>query len=128
MSIAYEIFELSGIGLDDADKQRYGELVKRMSELTSSFSNQLLDATQAWTKLVTDEAELAGLPESAVAAAKAMAAAKEQDGWLFTLDFPSYLPVMTYSENRQLREEYTELSLLELQTKGLMPVSLITVR
>ena len=98
-------FELSGIGLSDSDKLRYGELVKRMSELTSNFSNQLLDATQAWTKLITDEAELAGLPESAVAAAKAMAEAKELDGWLFTLDFPSYLPVMTYSENRELREE-----------------------
>ncbi|MGS0729475.1 oligopeptidase A, partial [Shewanella sp. 0m-11] len=98
-------FELSGIGLSDSDKLRYGELVKRMSELTSQFSNQLLDATQAWTKLITDEAELNGLPESAVAAAKAMAEAKELDGWLFTLDFPSYLPVMTYSENRELREE-----------------------
>ncbi|MGS0681687.1 oligopeptidase A [Shewanella sp. 125m-7] len=98
-------FELSGIGLSDSDKLRYGELVKRMSELTSSFSNQLLDATQAWTKLITDEAELKGLPESAVAAAKAMAEAKELDGWLFTLDFPSYLPVMTYSDNRELREE-----------------------
>ncbi|ABV89375.1 oligopeptidase A [Shewanella pealeana] len=98
-------FELSGIGLSDSDKLRYGELVKRLSELTSNFSNQLLDATQAWSKLITDEAELAGLPESAVAAAKAMAEAKELDGWLFTLDIPSYLPVMMYSENRELREE-----------------------
>ncbi|WOT05374.1 oligopeptidase A [Shewanella youngdeokensis] len=98
-------FELSGIGLSDSDKLRYGQLVKRMSELTSSFSNQLLDATQAWTKLITDEAQLAGLPESAVAAAAAMAEAKELKGWLFTLDFPSYLPVMTYSDNRELREE-----------------------
>ena len=98
-------FELSGIGLSDADKLRYGELVKRMSELTSRFSNQLLDATQAWSKLITDEGDLAGLPESAIAAAKAMATAKELEGWLFTLDIPSYLPVMTYSDNRDLREE-----------------------
>ncbi|PWF63272.1 oligopeptidase A [Shewanella sp. BC20] len=98
-------FELSGIGLDDGQKVRYGEIVKRLSELTSGFSNQLLDATQAWTKLITDEAELASLPDSAKAAAKAMAEAREQEGWLFTLDFPSYLPVMTYSENRSLREE-----------------------
>ena len=98
-------FELSGIGLSDGDKLRYGELVKRLSELTSNFSNQLLDATQAWNKVITDEAELAGLPESAVAAAKAMAEAKELDAWLFTLDIPSYLPVMMYSENRVLREE-----------------------
>ncbi|BDM62805.1 oligopeptidase A [Shewanella sp. NFH-SH190041] len=98
-------FELSGIGLEDEQKVRYGEIAKRLSELTSTFSNQLLDATHAWSKLITDEAELAGLPDSAKAAAKAMAEAKEQQGWLFTLDFPSYLPVMTYSENRSLREE-----------------------
>lgn len=98
-------FELSGIGLDDVQKVRYGEIVKRLSELTSGFSNQLLDATQAWTKLIVDEAELVGLPDSAKAAAKAMAQARELDGWLFTLDFPSYLPIMTYSENRKLREE-----------------------
>lgn len=98
-------FELSGIGLEDEQKVRYGEIAKRLSELTSTFSNQLLDATHAWSKLITDEAELAGLPDSAKAAAKAMAEAKEQQGWLFTLDFPSYLPVMTYSENRPLREE-----------------------
>ncbi len=98
-------FKLSGIGLKDDAKQRYGEIKKRLSELTSQFSNQLLDATHAWSKLITDESALSGLPESAIAAAKAMAAEKEQQGWLFTLDFPSYLPVMTYSDNNDLREE-----------------------
>jgi oligopeptidase A len=98
-------FELSGIGLDDEQKVRYGEIVKRLSELTSLYSNQLLDATQAWHKLITDESELAGLPDSAKAAAKAMAEEDGKSGWLFSLDFPSYLPVMTYSENRALREE-----------------------
>ncbi|MCF1428270.1 MAG: oligopeptidase A [Shewanella sp.] len=98
-------FELSGIGLEDEQKTRYGEIVKRLSELTSTFSNNVLDATHAWEKLITDEAELAGLPDSAKAAAKAMAQAKEKEGWLFTLDFPSYLPVMSYSENRALRQE-----------------------
>lgn len=58
-----------------------------------------------WTKLITDEAELAGMPESALAAAKARAEAKEQEGFLLTLDIPSYLPVMTYCDNRALREE-----------------------
>lgn len=98
-------FELSGIGLDEQEKVRYGEIVKRLSELTSTFSNHLLDATHAWSKLITNEEELAGLPESAVLAAKAAAEAKEQQGWLFTLDFPSYMPVLSYSENRSLREE-----------------------
>lgn len=69
------------------------------------YSNNVLDATMGWTKLVTDEAELAGMPESALAAAKARAEAKEQVGYLLTLDIPSYLPVMTYCDNRGLREE-----------------------
>lgn len=98
-------FELSGIGLS-ADKQhRYGEIVARLSELGSTYSNNVLDATMGWSKLITDEAELSGLPESALAQAQAMAQAKEQDGWLLTLDMPSYLPVLTYADNRALREE-----------------------
>lgn len=98
-------FELSGIGLDDAQKERYGEIAKRLSEITSQFSNQLLDATEAWSKLIVEESELAGLPDTAKAAAKAMAEEKDLSGWLFSLDYPSYQPVMSYSENRALREE-----------------------
>jgi oligopeptidase A len=98
-------FELSGIALNDDDKKTYGTIVSRLSDLSSKFSNNVMDATQAFTVLISDEAELAGLPESAKEAAKALAQSKEQEGWLFTLDFPSYLPVMTYADNRQLREQ-----------------------
>ena len=98
-------FKLSGIGLDDDKKQRYGEIRKRLSELSSKFSNNVLDATLGWTKLVTDKGQLAGLPESALMAAEETAKSKEQEGYLFTLEFPSYLPVMTYADNRELREE-----------------------
>ena len=98
-------FELSGIGLSADKQQRYGEIVARLSELGSTYSNNVLDATMGWSKLITDEAELSGLPESALAQAQAMAQAKEQDGWLLTLDMPSYLPVLTYADNRVLREE-----------------------
>ncbi|MFI2945079.1 oligopeptidase A [Serratia nematodiphila] len=98
-------FELSGIGLSVDKQQRYGEIVARLSELGSTYSNNVLDATMGWSKLITDEAELSGLPESALAQAQAMAQAKEQDGWLLTLDMPSYLPVLTYADNRALREE-----------------------
>ena len=98
-------FELSGIGLSADKQQRYGEIVARLSELGSTYSNKVLDATMGWSKLITDEAELSGLPESALAQAQAMAQAKEQDGWLLTLDMPSYLPVLTYADNRALREE-----------------------
>lgn len=98
-------FELSGIGLPPEKQKRYGEIAARLSELGSRYSNNVLDATMGWSKLITDVAELDGLPESALAAAKAQAEAKEQDGWLLTLDIPSYLPVMTYCSNQALREE-----------------------
>lgn len=98
-------FELSGVALEGDEKQRYGEISTRLSELSSKFGENVLDATRAWTKLITDEAELAGLPESALAQAKQMAQAKELDGWLFTLDAPSFMPVMSYADNRELRFE-----------------------
>ncbi|KZM40296.1 oligopeptidase A [Marinomonas sp. SBI22] len=98
-------FELSGVALEGDKKQRYGEISTRLSELSSKFGENVLDATRAWTKLITDEAELAGLPESALAQAKQMAQAKELDGWLFTLDAPSFMPVMSYADNRELRFE-----------------------
>ena len=98
-------FRLSGIGLPKEQQQRYGEIVARLSELASNFSNQVMDATLGWQRQVTDEAELAGLPESAKAAAQQLAASRELEGWLFTLDIPSYLPVIMYSDNRALREE-----------------------
>lgn len=101
-------FRLSGIDLVDNDKQRYGEITKRLSQLTSTFSNNVMDATIGWQKEITDEALLIGLPESAKAAAKATAESKSLTGYLFTLDFPSYLPVMMYSENRELRREVYE--------------------
>ncbi|MDR7343913.1 oligopeptidase A [Pantoea alhagi] len=98
-------FELSGIGLPKEKQQRYGEIAARLSELGSTYSNNVLDATMGWSKLITDESALAGMPESALAAAKAQAEAKGQSGWLLTLDIPSYLPVMTYCDNQALREE-----------------------
>lgn len=98
-------FKLSGIDLPPEQQKRYGEIQSRLSDLSSQFSNNVLDATHAWQKVITDESELAGLPESAIAAAKQMAEMKELDGYLFTLDFPSYLPVMTYSDNVSLRQE-----------------------
>ncbi|MGY3965676.1 oligopeptidase A [Aeromonas veronii] len=101
-------FRLSGIGLPAEAQQRYGEIQARLSELASRFSNNVLDATQGWHKLVDDEAELAGLPESVRAAARQMAELKGKEGWLFTLDIPSYLPVMMYADNRELRAEMYE--------------------
>ncbi|OEE63639.1 oligopeptidase A [Enterovibrio norvegicus FF-454] len=98
-------FELSGIALPQKEQHRFGEISKRLSELSSTFSNNVLDATMGWSKHITDVSELAGMPESALAAAQAQAEAKELEGYLLTLDIPSYLPVMTYCDNRELRAE-----------------------
>lgn len=98
-------FRLSGIDLPAEQQQRYAEIQARLSELGSRFSNQLLDATQAWTKHVTDEARLAGLTDSAKAQMQQAAQAKGLDGWLISLEFPSYYAVMTYADDRALREE-----------------------
>ncbi|WP_105188334.1 oligopeptidase A [Pseudoalteromonas sp. T1lg48] len=98
-------FKLSGIALNDEDKKRYGEIVSRLSELSAKFGNNVMDATLAWQKHITDESELAGLPESAKDLAAHTAQSKELEGWLFTLDIPSYLPIMTHADNRELREE-----------------------
>jgi len=98
-------FKLSGIALDEQQQQRYGEISMRLSELGSKFSNNVLDATSGWTKLVTDESELAGLPQSAIDAAAAAAKEKDQQGFLFSLDIPSYLPVLTYCDSAKLRQE-----------------------
>ncbi|MBQ4858390.1 oligopeptidase A [Pseudoalteromonas sp. MMG007] len=98
-------FKLSGIALGDDDQKRYGEISVRLSELASKFGNNVMDATLAWQKHITDESQLAGLPESALALASETAKSKDLDGWVFTLDFPSYLPVMTYADDRELRRE-----------------------
>ncbi|MUL19128.1 oligopeptidase A [Aliivibrio fischeri] len=111
-------FDLSGIGLPADQQKRYGEISKRSSELSSNFSNNVLDATMGWSKHITDEKELSGLPESAMAAAKAAAEAKEQDGWLLTLEMPSYLPVMTYCDNKPLRKEIYEAFVTRASDRG----------
>ncbi|MDV7104103.1 oligopeptidase A [Vibrio sp. TH_r3] len=113
-------FELSGIGLPADQQHRYGEISKRMSELGSQFSNNVLDATMGWTKHITQESDLKGMPESAMDAAKAAAEAKELDGWLLTLDIPSYLPVLTYCDNQELRKEMYEAYVTRASDRGPM--------
>lgn len=115
---ALKDFELSGIGLPADEQKRYGEISKRLSELGSTFSNNVLDATMGWSKQVTNETELAGMPESAMAAAKANAEAKELDGWLLTLEMPSYIPVMTYCDNQALRQEMYEAFVTRASDRG----------
>ncbi|WP_027329836.1 oligopeptidase A [Marinimicrobium agarilyticum] len=98
-------FRLGGVTLEGEPKQRYGEIKKRLSELSTQFSNNVLDATQAWYKHFTDPADLEGLPKSALEQAAQAAKQKELDGYVITLDIPSFLAVMTYADDRALRRE-----------------------
>lgn len=98
-------FRLSGVALPDEQKRQYMENAKQLSELTTRFENNLLDATQAWKKHITDADQLDGLPDTALAGAADRAQADGLEGWLLTLDFPVYFAVMSHSKNRALREE-----------------------
>ncbi len=98
-------FHLSGVHLSGEKKQRYADIVQGLSELSTRFGNNVLDATHAWEKLVSDPDQLAGIPDTARAAAKQAAQQKALDGYLFNLEYPSFFPVITYSDNRSLREE-----------------------
>lgn len=96
-------FKLSGVDLSVNKQKRYGALVARLSTLGSIYSNNVLDATMGWSKLITNQDELKGLPDHVLA--KVMKQDKEQKNWLLTLDMPTYLPVLTYADNRALRAE-----------------------
>ncbi|GAB2189713.1 oligopeptidase A [Sessilibacter sp. MAH1] len=98
-------FTLSGIGLPKQQQEAFANNSKRLSELSTQFSNNVLDATQAWFKQLTSAEQLAGLPESALELAKQAASSKSLEGYVITLDIPSYLAVMTYADDRALREE-----------------------
>lgn len=98
-------FRLGGVALNAQDKQRFGDIQQRLSELSTQFSNHVLDATQAWYKHFPEETALAGLPASALAQAAQTAQQKSLAGYVITLDFPSYYAVMMYADNRALREE-----------------------
>jgi len=96
-------FRLGGAELSDADKPRFAQIQDEQAALGKAFSDHVLDATDSFVHLITDKTELVGLPEDAIAAAADTAQQKNLKGWAFTLHFPSYYPVMQYSENRTLR-------------------------
>ena len=96
-------FRLGGAELNDADKPRFSAIQDEQAILGKAFSDHVLDATDGFTHLITKESDLVGLPEDVKAAAADTAQQKGLQGWAFTLHFPSYYPVMQYSENRALR-------------------------
>ncbi len=111
-------FRLSGIDLSLEHKARYKTIMQEMSALTSKFEENLLDATNAWQKFIEDETALAGLPESAKAAAAQAAEREDKQGWLLNLEFPSYFPVITYADNRALRREVYEAYVTRASDEG----------
>lgn len=96
-------FRLGGAELSDAQKPRFSQIQDEQALLGKAFSDHVLDATDSFVHVITDKSELIGLPEDAIAAASDTAQQKGLQGWAFTLHFPSYYPVMQYSENRSLR-------------------------
>jgi oligopeptidase A len=97
-------FRLGGAELPEAKKARFMAIRERLSQLSSKFSDNLLDATNAFAHFATSENEIAGIPEDVLQAAREAAQAEGRSGWKFTLHAPSYLPVMQYADDRGLRE------------------------
>lgn len=102
---AYDGFVRSGALLDEEGKERLRKLTEEASMLSLQFSQNLLKENKAFTLNITDEAQLDGLPETAREAAALAAKEADKEGWLFTLDYPSYSPFMTYSTQRELRKQ-----------------------
>jgi len=98
-------FRLSGAELEGADKARFKEIKMTLSDLATTFEKHVLDATRAFRLNITDENDLSGLPESVRNSARQRAEEERVDGWLFTLDAPSYIPFMQYADSRELREK-----------------------
>ena len=101
-------FRLAGVDLQPDQKTRYRELAQRLAHLATKFSENVLDAGRAFTRGVTNSAELAGLPGNAVDRAAADAREANQTGWLFKLDQPTYMTIMASAENEQLRRDIYE--------------------
>ena len=97
-------FRLGGVELSAERKTRFKQLSERLAQLSSKFNDNLLDATNAFELIIPDRAQLSGIPEDVLEAALRAAAEAGKTGWKFTLQMPSYLPVMQYADNRDLRE------------------------
>ena len=98
-------FHLAGVDLDPSDQEIYRELVMRLSKLGSKFSENLLDATRAWTRHFEDSAPLSGLPTAELKQLEGIARAHGKEGWMVDLSAPSFQAIMTYAEDREFRKE-----------------------
>ena len=101
----YKGFVRNGALLNEEEKNTLRDIDQQLAKLSLNFGEHVLADTNAYSLHITEEEDLRGLPESAIGIAKQMAEPKHLDGWLFTLDYPSYVPFMTYAENRELRKQ-----------------------
>lgn len=105
---SYKGFVRNGANLNDTDKETLRSIDKELSQTSLNFGQNVLAATNKYELQITNEEDLAGLPDGIKEAAKITAQQKEKEGWIFTLDFPSYYPFITYASNRKLREEISK--------------------
>jgi oligopeptidase A len=108
VSDAMRDFRLSGIALEGEAKTRFKEIAQSLSKSCSKFEENVLDATNDWSKLIEDTGQLKGLPENSIDLAKQEAENRKELGWMLTLEFPSYIAVMTFADDRALRREMYE--------------------
>ncbi|SDH58222.1 peptidyl-dipeptidase Dcp [Flavobacterium omnivorum] len=101
----YKGFSRNGANLPEDKKNQLREIDKELSKLSLQFGENVLAETQAYQLHITDASDLAGLPEGTIEAAQSLAKSQEKEGWIFTLDYPSYVPFVTYADNRELRKK-----------------------
>jgi Zn-dependent oligopeptidase len=101
----YKSFSRNGANLPEDKKNQLREIDKELSKLSLQFGENVLAETQAFELHITTESDLAGLPEGTIEAAHSLAKSQEKEGWIFTLDYPSYVPFVTYADNRELRKK-----------------------
>lgn len=101
----YKSFSRNGANLEEDKKIKLREIDKELSKTSLQFGENVLAETQAFQLHLTDEKELSGLPEGTIEAARSLAKSEEKEGWIFTLDYPSYIPFVTYADNRELRKK-----------------------
>jgi oligopeptidase A len=111
-------FRLAGVSLPADRKQRFGEVMERLATTQSKFDENVLDATNAWSRHASDATELDGLPETTLARARQAAVDAGRDGWLLTLDAPNYQAVMTHATNEALRREFYEAWVTRASDQG----------
>ncbi|HEX8563238.1 MAG TPA: M3 family metallopeptidase [Flavobacterium sp.] len=101
----YKSFSRNGASLPEEKKNELREIDKELSRLSLQFGEHVLNETHAFQLHITDEKDLSGLPEGTIEAAREIAQSQDKEGWIFTLDYPSYVPFMTYADNRELRKK-----------------------